>query len=183
MRSLSSPCPSCGRSESVHCCVFFFQELLKYTDKSHPDYDHVVAAQQAMKEVAMHINEQKRRMENIGKIGRWQLSIDGWKVCLYLLPLIYWQSLKLIGFLIFDNGCESYTACTFKFAYRYVKIYTVETSIRNNCRNILPITILLCVYLQLTLDYIIHWYIQLTLTFSLLIIGPRYFGEKYGVDT
>ena len=33
-----------------------------------------------MREVAMLINEQKRRMENIGKIGLWQQSIDGWKV-------------------------------------------------------------------------------------------------------
>lgn len=57
------------------------QELLKYTDKSHPDYDQVVSAQHAMKEVAMQINEQKRRMENIGKIGLWQMSIDSWKVC------------------------------------------------------------------------------------------------------
>lgn len=57
------------------------KELLKYTDKSHPDYDQVVSAQCAMKEVALQINEQKRRMENIGKIGLWQMSIDSWKVC------------------------------------------------------------------------------------------------------
>ena len=56
------------------------QELLKYTSDDHPDYPHVVAAQQAMKEVAMLINEQKRRMENIGKIGRWQETIENWKV-------------------------------------------------------------------------------------------------------
>ena len=57
-----------------------FQELLKYTSEDHPDYPHVVEAQQAMKEVAMLINEQKRRIENMGKIGCWQKTIDGWKV-------------------------------------------------------------------------------------------------------
>ena len=38
------------------------------------------AAVDAMKQVALHINEQKRRMENIGKIGKWQEGIDNWKV-------------------------------------------------------------------------------------------------------
>jgi hypothetical protein len=56
------------------------QELLKYTSEEHPDHPHVVAAQKAMKEVAMLINEQKRRIENMGKIGCWQRTIDGWKV-------------------------------------------------------------------------------------------------------
>ena len=41
----------------------------------------MIAAQDAMKEVAMFINEDKRRMENIGKIGMWQETIDNWKVC------------------------------------------------------------------------------------------------------
>ena len=57
------------------------KELLKYTAEDHVDYRNVVAAQEAMKEVALLINDQKRRMENIGKIGRWQETIDGWKVC------------------------------------------------------------------------------------------------------
>lgn len=63
--------------------VFSAQELLKYTSADHPDYPHVVAAQKAMKEVAMLINEQKRRIENMGKIGCWQKTIDGWKVITY----------------------------------------------------------------------------------------------------
>lgn len=33
-----------------------------------------------MRQVATHINEGKRRLENIGRIGKWQESIDGWKV-------------------------------------------------------------------------------------------------------
>ncbi len=57
------------------------QELLKYTSEDHPDHSHIVAARDAMREVALHINEMKRRMENIGKIGRWQATIEGWKVC------------------------------------------------------------------------------------------------------
>lgn len=56
------------------------QELVKYTSEDHPDRAHVVAAQAAMKDVAMLINEQKRRIENMGKIGVWQKTIEGWKV-------------------------------------------------------------------------------------------------------
>lgn len=68
---------------TVYLCYYYciiLKELLKYTNETHPDYPHVVAAQKAMKDVAMLINEQKRRIENIGKIGSWQRSIDGWKV-------------------------------------------------------------------------------------------------------
>ena len=56
------------------------QELLKYTSESHPDRPAVEAAVEAMRQVATHINEGKRRLENIGRIGKWQESIDGWKV-------------------------------------------------------------------------------------------------------
>ena len=80
---------SCSKKATVKCyayllfqlLMFSAQELLKYTSADHPDYPHVVAAQKAMKEVAMLINEQKRRIENMGKIGCWQKTIDGWKVC------------------------------------------------------------------------------------------------------
>ena len=53
---------------------------MKYTSEEHPDHGNVVRAQEAMKDVAMLINERKRRMENIGKIGHWQYSIVDWKV-------------------------------------------------------------------------------------------------------
>lgn len=62
------------------CTCDELQELLKYTSEDHPDYAHVVAAHNAMKGVAMLINEQKRRIENMGKIGCWQRTIEGWKV-------------------------------------------------------------------------------------------------------
>ena len=60
---------------------YIIQELLKYTSDDHPDRPHVEAAVEAMRQVATHINESKRRLENIGRIGKWQESIDGWKVC------------------------------------------------------------------------------------------------------
>ena len=67
---------------------FLIQELLKYTSDEHPDYPHVLAAQKAMKNVAMLINEQKRRIENMGKIGCWQKTIDGWKVGQMFIPFM-----------------------------------------------------------------------------------------------
>ena len=60
------------------------QELLKYTSEDHPDRPHVEASVHAMKQVAMHINEGKRRLENIGRIGKWQETIENWKVCVYV---------------------------------------------------------------------------------------------------
>ncbi|CAI8028598.1 Rho guanine nucleotide exchange factor 4 [Geodia barretti] len=54
-------------------------ELLKYTSEDHPDRAGVEAAVEAMRLVATHINEGKRRLENIGRIGKWQEGIDGWK--------------------------------------------------------------------------------------------------------
>ena len=72
---------TCVRTNThAYAYIHTSQELLKYTSDDHPDHPHVVAAQQAMKEVAMLINEHKRRMENIGKIGRWQATIENWKV-------------------------------------------------------------------------------------------------------
>ena len=41
-----------------------------------------------MKEVALLINERKRRMENIGKAGVWQETIENWKVQLFILLCI-----------------------------------------------------------------------------------------------
>ena len=54
--------------------------MLKYTSEDHPDRAGVAAAVEAMRLVATHINEGKRRLENIGRIGKWQEGIDGWKV-------------------------------------------------------------------------------------------------------
>jgi hypothetical protein len=54
-------------------------ELLKYTDKDHPDYGAVLEAVEAMKEVAQTVNERKRRVENIYFIGKWRRSVDNWE--------------------------------------------------------------------------------------------------------
>ncbi|XP_019852562.1 PREDICTED: uncharacterized protein LOC100640581 isoform X2 [Amphimedon queenslandica] len=54
-------------------------ELKKYTPESHPDYCHVVAAQAAMTQVAILINERKRRMEALGRLRTWQTNVENWK--------------------------------------------------------------------------------------------------------
>lgn len=61
---------------------------MKYTPDTHPDYPHMLAAREAMKEVAMLINERKRRLENIGQVAVWQEIIDNWKVS---LPIMIWD--------------------------------------------------------------------------------------------
>ncbi|XP_058886652.1 spermatogenesis-associated protein 13-like isoform X6 [Acipenser ruthenus] len=54
-------------------------ELLKYTTAEHSDYENIMAAYEAMKNVACLINERKRRLESIDKIAHWQVSIVGWE--------------------------------------------------------------------------------------------------------
>ncbi|XP_077987693.1 uncharacterized protein LOC144442267 [Glandiceps talaboti] len=54
-------------------------ELLKYTKPEHKDYAPLKAALEEMKNVASLINEQKRRLESVHTIAKWQLSIEGWE--------------------------------------------------------------------------------------------------------
>ncbi|XP_065221150.1 uncharacterized protein RhoGEF3 isoform X2 [Planococcus citri] len=54
-------------------------ELLKYTESEHPDYDAIRNALNAMREVAVLINERKRRMESLEKLILWQQRIEGWE--------------------------------------------------------------------------------------------------------
>ena len=56
------------------------QELLKYTDPEHRDFENVKNALKTMREVASCINEKKRQVENIKKIAEWQLAIEQWEV-------------------------------------------------------------------------------------------------------
>ena len=71
-----TPCSGYIQSTSL----FASQELLKYTDRSHPDYVHIKSAVDEMKEVAQTVNERKRRVENIHFIGKWRRSVDNWEV-------------------------------------------------------------------------------------------------------
>lgn len=55
-------------------------ELLKYTKVDHPDYHKIREALDAMRAVAVLINERKRRMESLEKLAAWQLRVEGWEV-------------------------------------------------------------------------------------------------------
>ncbi|XP_068221441.1 rho guanine nucleotide exchange factor 4-like isoform X1 [Palaemon carinicauda] len=55
------------------------QELLKYTKADHPDFASVQGALEAMRDVALLVNERKRRMECLEKIASWQITVEGWE--------------------------------------------------------------------------------------------------------
>uniref|UniRef100_UPI0035901588 uncharacterized protein isoform X2 n=1 Tax=Myxine glutinosa TaxID=7769 RepID=UPI0035901588 len=55
------------------------KELLKCTPQDHSDHNVVASALAAMSNVANLINERKRRMENVGKIARWQVEVCNWE--------------------------------------------------------------------------------------------------------
>ncbi|ESO01337.1 hypothetical protein HELRODRAFT_174892 [Helobdella robusta] len=67
------------------------KELIKYTPRSHPDYEPLVGAMEAMKSTAMLINERKRKVESLEKLAVWQLNVDGWQG-----PAIYETSSELV---------------------------------------------------------------------------------------
>jgi Rho guanine nucleotide exchange factor 4 len=54
-------------------------ELLKYTKSDHSDYDDIKEALEAMRGVAVLINERKRRMESLEKLVAWQQRLEGWE--------------------------------------------------------------------------------------------------------
>ncbi|XP_015606220.1 uncharacterized protein LOC107272983 isoform X2 [Cephus cinctus] len=54
-------------------------ELLKYTKAEHPDYHKIQEALEAMRGVAVLINERKRRMESLEKLAAWQQRVEGWE--------------------------------------------------------------------------------------------------------
>nr|CAD7428476.1 unnamed protein product [Timema monikensis] len=66
-------------------------ELLKYTKRKilhnwlpfqqadHPDYAKIQEALDAMRDVAVLINERKRRMESLEKLAAWQQRVEAWE--------------------------------------------------------------------------------------------------------
>ncbi|KDQ95466.1 Spermatogenesis-associated protein 13 [Zootermopsis nevadensis] len=54
-------------------------ELLKYTKADHADYDKIREALDAMRNVAVLINERKRRMESLEKLAAWQQRVEAWE--------------------------------------------------------------------------------------------------------
>ncbi|XP_067008180.1 spermatogenesis-associated protein 13 isoform X2 [Anabrus simplex] len=54
-------------------------ELLKYTKADHPDHDKIREGLEAMRDVAVLINERKRRMESLEKLAVWQQRVEGWE--------------------------------------------------------------------------------------------------------
>lgn len=56
------------------------KELLKYTPEEHPDHEHVKAACQAMRDVAVLINKRKARVEQLEGLARWRDTILDWSV-------------------------------------------------------------------------------------------------------
>lgn len=69
-------------------------ELLKYTKTDHPDYHKIQEALEAMRGVAVLINERKRRMESLEKLAAWQMRVEGWEVS-YLLKIFFVIYLRL----------------------------------------------------------------------------------------
>ncbi|XP_041353303.1 uncharacterized protein LOC121371439 [Gigantopelta aegis] len=62
-------------------CKYHLQlaELLKYTPADHADYNHVRDAVDAMKNIALLVNERKRKMESIEKMAVWQSTVIDWE--------------------------------------------------------------------------------------------------------
>lgn len=70
-------------------------ELLKYTKTDHPDYHKIQEALEAMRGVAVLINERKRRMESLEKLAAWQMRVEGWEVS--YSPDVPWKFVRDSG--------------------------------------------------------------------------------------
>lgn len=69
---------------SIPLCPFSviinFSDLFLFFQPDHPDHEQVSEALEAMKNVAVLINERKRRMESLEKLALWQQRVEGWDV-------------------------------------------------------------------------------------------------------
>ncbi|KAM9816965.1 spermatogenesis-associated protein 13-like [Neosynchiropus ocellatus] len=55
------------------------EELLKCTPKEHDDYTAVSEACHLMRNVAVYINERKRRFESVNSVAEWQVGVHHWQ--------------------------------------------------------------------------------------------------------
>lgn len=55
----------------------------------HLDHSKIQEALDAMRGVAVLINERKRRMESLEKLASWQQRVEGWEVCLFFKTFIF----------------------------------------------------------------------------------------------
>ena len=67
------------------------QRLLKYTSEDHPDRRPLEAAEEAMRQLATHIDEIIGQLEKIEGIKEWQETIGGWKVCVCMCEWVEWE--------------------------------------------------------------------------------------------
>ena len=69
------------------CYVFhkysWYIACCRYTRPEHPDYEPLSQAHASMKEIAVMINERKRKMESVEKIATWQDTLEDWEVIIY----------------------------------------------------------------------------------------------------
>ncbi len=56
------------------------KELHKYTEPDHPDHIEIQKALDAMREIAVMINERKRKMESLEKLSQWESLVEDWQV-------------------------------------------------------------------------------------------------------
>lgn len=53
----------------AQCGISDWQDLIKNTDPSHPDYDDLCKALALMKDVSQHINESVKKTDNLRKLA------------------------------------------------------------------------------------------------------------------
>jgi hypothetical protein len=61
-----------------------FQDLLRHTEETHPDYQDLTLALSKIEEVVAYVNERKRLAENLQKILDVQNLIESNEVCIFL---------------------------------------------------------------------------------------------------